>query len=260
MLTDREKLMAYCLGLVNIVALTIGGLTLYEKKAYDKSKQEIEHKPIITSALTSVDSRDIKDYSTSSVQLDIQTSNDSIKAHEVTTVKQRYLRCDPVSETSKVATTIDESRVSIGEQMILPDGYTNFYMYMDYRSLTNTSSKQYQLQYDGSCWIDNDGFRRHGNDYMVAVGTVYGEVGDRLRIWTDMGNCYDCIVGDCKGSDAIWYDDSHSWYHICGDGKKNVIEFIVDTDLLPYEVRVSGSCGEMDYLAGNIVKIERYGD
>ena len=48
----------------------------------------------------------------------------------------------------------------------------SFKAYMDYKSITNPSSIQYQMQQ--AAWTDENGFRKYGNDrYMVALGTYY---------------------------------------------------------------------------------------
>lgn len=140
------------------------------------------------------------------------------------------------------------------ESLELPQGDCSSFLYMDYRAITDTASKQWELQQ--SAWTDSDGFRRIGDDYCVALGTYYGNIGDRFRITTDEGNTYAVIMSDVKGSDAVFYDDIHSWYHYAGNGC-NVVEFVVQTEYLPSAVTISGSCGAVDYLSGNIVSIER---
>lgn len=141
------------------------------------------------------------------------------------------------------------------ESLEIPQGRTDNFMYMDYRALTNTASAQYELQQ--YAWTDSQGFRRYGNYYMVAMGTHYGYVGETFRITTDRNNCYDVILGDCKGTDAVSYDGNHSWYHVAGDYRLNVVEFIVQTECLPSEVTVMGDCGVLENIGGNVVKIER---
>lgn len=153
---------------------------------------------------------------------------------------------EPAIETTEL--------VEINKSLPIPEGETSFHLYMDYRALTDTASKQWELQQ--MAWTDSDGFRRIGDDYCVALGTVYGEIGDRFIITTDEENTYTAIMSDAKGSDAVFYDDIHSWYHCVGNGC-NVVEFVVQTEYLPSAVTISGSCGAVDYLSGNIVSIER---
>lgn len=135
------------------------------------------------------------------------------------------------------------------ESLEIPQGDCSSFLYMDYRAITDTSSKQWELQQ--VAWTDDQGFRRIGDDYCVALGTFYGQVGDRFRITTDRGNVYSVIQADAKG----W--DSNGWYHVAGNGKINLVEFIVATEYLPNEVTVMGDCGVLDNIGGNVVKIER---
>lgn len=137
----------------------------------------------------------------------------------------------------------------------IPNGDCSNFMFMDYRTLTDTTSKQWELQQ--YAWTDSDGFRRIGDDYCVALGTYYGQVGDRFRITTDEGNSYTVIEADAKGNDAVFYNDYQSWYHVCGDGRINLIEFVVDGDLIPSECWQMGEMGVIDSIGGNIVSIER---
>lgn len=265
-MTNKEKVLACSIGIFGIATITIGALTRIEQKNYESNKSNFQRIQTVQSVLTTVDSSEIKDYTLSSRSVD-NLSSGSI--NEMSFVSnndndysyKRYLRCDPAPTNNSVNDNSvkpeDICRISVGESMPIPDGLTNCYMYMDYRTLTDYSSRQYQLQYDGNAWIDNDGFRRYNTYYMVAMGSVYGDIGDTLRVWTDEGNVYDVIIGDIKGTDAIYYDYYDSWYHVCGDSRKNVVEFICDTDCIPYDVKVMGDCNEVDYLSGNIVKIER---
>ena len=54
--------------------------------------------------------------------------------------------------------------------------------YMDYRTITDKSSKQYKLQQDNNVYTDDEGFRKIEDKFIVAVGTYYGTVGTELLI------------------------------------------------------------------------------
>ncbi|MEE3406043.1 MAG: hypothetical protein VZR73_18395 [Acutalibacteraceae bacterium] len=125
---------------------------------------------------------------------------------------------------------------------------TSMKTYMDYRTITNRESVQYELQQD--CYTDADGLRRYkeGDEYVVAVGSPIAEVGDYITVELDDGTELDCIVGDSKGD---------RWYHLCGKGH-NIVEFIVDTESLDKEAKNAGdvSCIVGD---GNVERIEKDG-
>lgn len=168
--------------------------------------------------------------------------------------KITYLEIAPYGD-SPLCENIEEDFVflpkvdPIVESMDIPYGCTDCYLYMDYRAITDTSSKQWALQQ--TAWTDSQGLRRIGDDYCVALGTFYGQVGDRFRITTDRGNVYTICMSDAKGY------DSNGWYHVAGNGKINLVEFIVATEYLPSEVIIMGDCGVLNNIGGNVVKIER---
>ena len=122
---------------------------------------------------------------------------------------------------------------------------TSFKSYMDYTCITNTESTQYKLQQNA--WTDNNGFRRYGSlgDYMIAVGTYYGNVGDRVLVKLDTDEVLFCVIGDSKGD---------VWYHDCAKGAC-VVEFIVDTPTLDDTARKMGDCSYIDGLEGEVVTI-----
>lgn len=135
------------------------------------------------------------------------------------------------------------------ESLEIPQGDCSSFLYMDYRAITDTATKQWELQQ--MAWTDSQGLRRIGDDYCVALGTYYGQVGDRFRITTDKGNVYSVTMADAKGY------DSNGWYHVAGNGKINLVEFIVQTEYLPSEVTIMGDCGVLENISGNVIKIER---
>lgn len=135
--------------------------------------------------------------------------------------------------------------------MEVPDVENDFKAFMDYRTLTSETSKQYSMQYDGNAITNDEGFRVYNGAYMVAVGTYYAsECGVRLRVTLDTGKQFNCIVGDIKSD--LHTDELHQ--HRNG----NVIEFIVDQDKIP---DICKKMGDMSYapnadLSGYITNIE----
>lgn len=103
-----------------------------------------------------------------------------------------------------------------------------------------------------------DGF--NVGDYIVAMGTYYAEnVGDRFKITLDTDNEITVIIGDIKQD--IHTDYFNQYTPIYDENgiffSGNVLEFIVDTDVLPKVPRRLGTVSYFDYLKGNIKSIER---
>ena len=122
---------------------------------------------------------------------------------------------------------------------------------MDYRTITDGSSVQYQLQ--ETARTDLYGFRRSDDErYMVALGTYYAgqEAGRRLTVVFDNGESINCVVGDIK---ADCHTDESNRFCEVGDELGCILEFIVDVDKLPEDVRISGDCSKV--FPGEIVSI-----
>ena len=133
---------------------------------------------------------------------------------------------------------------------------TSFKSFMDWRTITSPTSKQWEIQSSEYTWTDADGFRRYGDCYLVALGTYYSSsCGDIFEVTLDSGKCFLAMTGDIKADE---HTDAKHQLRVVGN-TKNLIEFIVDSDI------ISDSCwqtGDMSYaadslMAGNIISIEK---
>ena len=116
---------------------------------------------------------------------------------------------------------------------------------MDYRTIRAGT----QLDLQQGAWTDDLGFRRYGEDYMVALGSYYGNVGERFLITLSSGVSFTAIKGDAKS-------DKHTdALHMHKEG--NVVEFIVDSHLIQREAKRAGdmSLSGFDGTIEKIVKL-----
>ena len=131
--------------------------------------------------------------------------------------------------------------------------------YMDYRMTTLVSSRQYQfLNYE--CTVDKKtGFLYDKDGFIaVALGSYYGEIGDRFYFTLDSGIVLPLVKGEEKDDGDT---DGTNCYHTI-DG--SVIEFVIHDD---YAADYFGANGNGYVLNGNynnyslfegsIVKVER---
>lgn len=130
-----------------------------------------------------------------------------------------------------------------------------FKTYMDYRTITNKSSKQWHLQQLAT--TNENGFRVFNDKYLIAVGSYYSkEVGKEFRITLSDGITFNAIVGDLKMDK---HTDSNNQY-VPMNG--NIIEFIVDIDKLdPLTARLgdvsnSGLKGKIVSIEEEVIQIE----
>lgn len=102
---------------------------------------------------------------------------------------------------------------------------STFKSYMDYRMITDSSSRQYALQQEA--YTGSDGLRYVDDRVMVAMADQ--TVGTILDITLSDGDVIRAIVGDVKANTHCAHPDG------------SILEFIVDTDLMDSHVKIMGN-------------------
>lgn len=131
--------------------------------------------------------------------------------------------------------------------------------YMDYRMTTVVDSRQYQfLNY--KCYVDKTtGFLYDEDGFIaVALGSYYGEIGDRFYFTLDSGIVLPLVKGEEKADEDTDYTGCYHTY----DG--SVIEFVIDSD---YAGRyffsndnglvLNGNYNNYSLFRGSIAKVEK---
>jgi hypothetical protein len=153
---------------------------------------------------------------------------------------------------------ITEDVITTGEELVVPYLSSDFKAYMGYDMVTNRTAPQWK--YREMAVTDENGLRRIGEDYLVAMGTYYTEeVGARFRITLDSGSVITVTVGDIKNPE---HTDKYNMYTPIRDKSGNIInanvlEFIVDTKKLNSRAAKLGTVSCIDGLEGDVEKIER---
>lgn len=105
--------------------------------------------------------------------------------------------------------------------------------YMDYRTITDPSSDQWRLQ-QKAVTDPVTGIRTVNGRYCVAVGSAITTMkGAYIDITLQNGVRIPCVLADCK-RDCDTIDT-----FVGADG--GIVEFVVDTDVLPDKVQLLGS-------------------
>lgn len=125
---------------------------------------------------------------------------------------------------------------------------SSFKSYMDYRALTDTSSTQYEMQQ--CAYTDDNGLRKIDEHFCVAMGTYYGELGDILHIETDEGATWTVILSDIKSD--VHTDSTHRYT----TANHCMMEFIVDTNAMNYDIKQSGTVNALGF-QGKICKVTK---
>lgn len=124
----------------------------------------------------------------------------------------------------------------------------DFKSFMDYRTITNTASKQYQLQ--KKAITNKYGIRCVEQLPLVAIGTGWNiDVGSKIHVICANGNSFYALVGDIKADRDTLVDNKTSITNKCR------CEFIVQTERLPQSIRSSGNISNLKEYHGYVVNI-----
>lgn len=127
----------------------------------------------------------------------------------------------------------------------------HFKSFMDYRTITDKTSKQFDMQ-DNEAYTDiNTGLRMVNDRYCIAVGSYYTKtIGKKIDVVLENGTIIPCIFAEAK-SDEHTDKLTHRQ-----NSNGSVIEFIVDTPLLDNRVIHTGNIESVDdYFKGEIIEI-----
>lgn len=139
------------------------------------------------------------------------------------------------------------------QEMNVPNKDSTFKAYMDYRTITDVTTKQWELQQ--IAYTDCQGLRCIDGYYCVAMGSFYiNELGDKFLITLEDDTTIAVIAADYK---ADIHTNATNQYVQLENGDINIIEFIVDEDVLDAEIAHKGSIHYYENFSGNIMKIER---
>jgi hypothetical protein len=124
-----------------------------------------------------------------------------------------------------------------------------FKSYTDYNCLSK-SSKQWKLQ--EKAYTDENGLRKIGDAYLVALGSYYGtEIGTEYTVTLSNGNTFDIMLCDCKKDK---HTDSTNRYTLSNGC---MIEFYVDDNALPTKVKTLGTISAIPFFSGGVISIEK---
>ena len=98
----------------------------------------------------------------------LATSGTSLETTTETTATTTST-CTTVITTETTAASTEAPQTPPETDSFFQEYDTAFKAYMDYRTITDTSSEQYAIQQNA--WTDSRGLRRSCDDYLVAMGT-----------------------------------------------------------------------------------------
>lgn len=113
---------------------------------------------------------------------------------------------------------------SRGTPLYVPHGAGACKTYMNWSSITDSTTKQFQLRVQAENYDEND-FGKVGDRYAVAVKPYYGKIGDYLDVIQVDDSVIRCIIAEYKGDENVATDGENAkYYHHDG----SIIEFVVN--------------------------------
>lgn len=172
---------------------------------------------------------------------ELKKKNDSLSKSNKS-LKQQIKKLDSQNQDNVTYSAKSKSKGSLSVPANM-----HFKSYTNYHCLSR-SSAQWKLQ--EKAYTDNNGIRKVGNDYLVAMGSYYAKrLGDRFRITTSTGNVFTVMVCDFKAD-----GDTNSTHQYTNNGC--MIEFYVDNNLNS-KAKQMGDISYIKGFSGNITKVER---
>lgn len=131
--------------------------------------------------------------------------------------------------------------------------------YMDYRATTVRSSRQYQFIHNELTVDENTGFLYDKDGFIgVALGSFYGEIGDRYYFTLESGVVLPLVKCEEKADEDT---DGSGCYHLSDN---SVMEFVIDKDCalnyfgqLSNSYVLNGNYNNYELFNGAIVKVEK---
>lgn len=125
--------------------------------------------------------------------------------------------------------------------------------YMDYKKITNKSSKQWQFIHNSGQINIVNGYLMSGEYIGVALGSYFGEIGSKFIFTLEDGKEIKVIKVEEKA-------DAHTINGCQQRWDNSVIEFVIDSDYFPKANNgyvYSGNFNNLEQFKGKIIKIEK---
>jgi hypothetical protein len=175
----------------------------------------------------------------------------------VTTTKPVVVTRSETTEKKEVQTTQEETTVSSVSKGIytIPDNGGRFKSYTNYRLLSKSSPQWNKIQCHENAYTDENGLRKVGDYYCVAMGSYYSStLGDTFEVTTE-GGTFRVVLCDFKANQHTDSTNRYTAHNGC------VIEFYVDMDSLDSAARRMGDISYADSkFSGKITSITKTGN
>lgn len=206
--------------------------------------------------LTPKDKADVNITTTSEIISSVTetTTTESTTKEVETTVSTTT---QPETTEQEVETTKEETAASSESNGMytIPDNGGRFKSYTNYRLLSKNSPQWNKIQCHENAYTDENGLRKIGNYYCVAMGSYYSTtLGDTFEVTTE-GGTFQIVLCDFKANQHTDSTNRYTAHNGC------VMEFYVDMDSLDSTARQMGDISYADSkFSGRIINVAKTGN
>ena len=163
----------------------------------------------------------------SQLETDAITTDETVKETEVKTEIEIEVQEEP---------EVEEANFEVYE---IPDT-TGFKSFMDFRTITDSTSKQYEIQ-TVYAYTGDYGIRMVNDRYCIALGTYFNaEVGQCIDLVLKNDVVIPCILAEIKADEHTDSNNIITLHNGCAT------EFVVDSDMLLDDVKIIGDISYSD--------------
>lgn len=205
----------------------------------DTMNQELEKIPKLEEEVKTLTEKNLETEKEKSVieekNVELETENSTLKS-ENSSLKEEN---NSFKEEIEVLKTTQAPKYRNG----------SFKSYTDYNCLSKTS-KQWELQ--ELAYTDEYGLRKIDDYYLAALGSYYSRtIGAKFLVTLASGNTFKVMLCDQKSDKHTDSEHKYSRSNGC------MVEFYVDTAVMPEHIKSSGNIGTIPFFSGEIISIEK---
>lgn len=148
-------------------------------------------------------------------------------------------------ESEKI--TANTQNANVEAQTVKASCYSDFMAWEPYTAITAKGTLSYKLT--RAATYDKYGLLIYDNSYLIALGSGWGKVGDKMLINLSNGNSFTAIIADQKAD-----KDTDTTNRYCLSNG-SVIEFIINPYALDKRIKKLGTVSSIPEFKGQIINI-----
>ncbi len=143
----------------------------------------------------------------------------------------------------------DKQNIRIETQAVKAAYYSDFMVWEPYTAITAKNTPNYKIT--RAATYDRYGLLIYDNCYLVALGSGWGDVGDKFIITLSNGNSFIAMIADEKAN-----KDTDVTNRYC-KSNGSILEFVINPYVLDKRIKKSGTVSSIPEFNGQIISIKK---